>query len=258
MKVRHGFVTNSSSSSFIISRSTEETVEDVYQMIRELYLEYAEKCSKAIEYVKTHRNKGMAYSKEKGIYIPNEYNIEFKRRQTIESNFKLCTGLEYWECCHNKKLGEIPEWVISCNTYKKYQKYWEKETKGTYKEAPFTIGDFLNPEITWLRNGGETDVIDTSYDNDVLNWYFECAEDFPGCTENFSECPLKRRHEEYDWWTDSMNESLCKKIQAAEGKQNICFEVLGRFCIYSECGYIPYWIVDRLIEMSEFSCNHMG
>ena len=44
MKVRLGHVTNSSSSSFVIGKKTEEwTVELVYKKIRELYLEYIEK-----------------------------------------------------------------------------------------------------------------------------------------------------------------------------------------------------------------------
>lgn len=34
--------------------------------------------------------------------------------------------------------------------------------------------------------------------------------------------------------------------------------LLGRICIYSECGYISDYVVKKLSEVAEYSCNHMG
>ena len=253
MKIRRGFVTNSSSSSFIISEKTESSVEDVYQLIRGLYLEFEEKFQLAIEYTKHSIN--VAYSEDKGIYISGESKYTYEYCKTIRTAFEQVVGVDLWDFCGYKGL---PEWINSCDTYDKYKDYWKEKTKGTYREAPFVIGDFLNPTVVWLTNGGTTEEIDTGYGNDTLNWYFECAEDFPGCTRDFSECPMKKLYERNKWYGFNMDECECKKIQSSYGKENICYEILGRFCIYSECGYIPQWIVDQLSDISEYSCNHMG
>ena len=37
-----------------------------------------------------------------------------------------------------------------------------------------------------------------------------------------------------------------------------CLFLLGRICIHSECGYIPEYVVEKLSEVSEYACNHMG
>lgn len=253
MKLRFGFVTNSSSSSFIISKGHAETKEDVYQMLRSLYLEFDEKFKLAIEYTKSTTN--IDYSEEKGIYIPGERNLPWEYCRRIRVSFEQAIGVDLWDFSGYKS---VPEWVNECATYEEYESYWKVATVDTYKEAPFTIGDFLNPTITWLCGGGKTETIDTGYGNETLNWYFDCAEDFPGCTKDFSECPMKAVYETNGWWSFDMDESMCKKIQSAEGKDNICYKVLGRFCIYSESGYIPNWIVDQLSAVSEYSCNHMG
>ena len=41
-------------------------------------------------------------------------------------------------------------------------------------------------------------------------------------------------------------------------EDKVCLYVLGKICICSECGYLPDYVVERLEEISEYSCNHMG
>ena len=41
-------------------------------------------------------------------------------------------------------------------------------------------------------------------------------------------------------------------------KEKACLYILGRICIYSECGFIPYDIQEELYKISEFACRHMG
>ena len=253
MKIRRGFVTNSSSSSFIISEKTEGSVEDVYQLIRGLYLEFEEKFQLAIEYAKHSIN--VAYSEDKGLYIPGESKYTYEYRRTIRAAFEQAVHVDPLDFYGYKGL---PEWVNLCNTYDEYEAYWKEKAKDSYRGAPFTIGDFLNPAITWLWGECDAEDIDTGYGNDILNWFFDCADEFPGCTKDFSECPMREYYKRNGWSGFDMDENMCKKIQSAYGKKNVCYEILGRFCIYSECGYIPQWIVDQLSDISEYSCNHMG
>ena len=41
-------------------------------------------------------------------------------------------------------------------------------------------------------------------------------------------------------------------------EDKVCLYVLGKICVCSECGYLPDYVVERLEEISEYSCNHMG
>lgn len=56
MKIRNGFVTNSSSSSFIIGKANDNTVtiDSVYQEIKEFYKQYYKSCSEMYSYVEEY------------------------------------------------------------------------------------------------------------------------------------------------------------------------------------------------------------
>ena len=41
-------------------------------------------------------------------------------------------------------------------------------------------------------------------------------------------------------------------------KDKACLYLLGRVCVCSECGYIPDCVVEKLGDISEYWCKHMG
>ena len=93
MKIRNGFVTNSSSSSFIIGKANDNTVtiDSVYQEIKEFYKQYYKSCSDMYDYVEK--------------YYPAVFEVvNTLRGETIH----LHSGYD-WSCAEsiNKQLEEM-------------------------------------------------------------------------------------------------------------------------------------------------------
>lgn len=220
MKIRNDFVTNSSSSSFIISKDIEQnSIDGAYEIIRNLYIELDKKMFLAVDYAKNDTKGIFKYDESTG------FKFDWHRIDE-DSNFVNTTGLNPYDLSYWK--GKT-EWAYICNTYQEYQDYWLNKISKVH--APFTIGDYLNPEITWLHWGeGKTTHLDTGETNEEIEWYFD------------------------DYYDDYDKEAY----ETAKAKGNMCFELLGRFCIYSESGYINPYVVDKLQDFCSYSCNHMG
>lgn len=260
MKFRSSFVTNSSSSSFIIGKKDEEnvTIESVYQKIKSYYLEYLEKVRAVISYIDEHPETNLTYKRKetyltfestKGSMWDNPY------RKVIERSF----GIDVWDYF---KLDNT--WTL-CETYKDYENYWINKMENDNTDrvyAPFTIRSFVNNDkVKWLHHGK---ISDDFYDedeysgigikSDVLGWYYPYLEE--AMKNDCSSCP------NLEWCgvetKEECNEArtFIKELEFPEDKA--CLYILGRVCIHSECGYIPDYVVEKLKDDSEYSCNHMG
>lgn len=222
MKRRSDFVTNSSSSSFILGTKDDDTVtkDSVYSIIRNLYLEYIEKRNQIIQYIKEHPTLGIVYDEERG-YLMQNNDFPFSKRRQIEDMLFKIFGIYIYN------ISYVNESWLSCTTYEEYEKFWIHKIKTEKKAGPFTIGDYANQNsIIWLHFVSDTmpEKLDVSIHSEELLWYYPELLDNP------------------------------EKII----DDNACLQFLGKICVYSECGYIPSYVVERLSDLCSHSCNHMG
>lgn len=270
MKIRQDFVTNSSSSSFIIGKKEDESVsiESVYQTIKGFYRELLGKRDALIEHIQNNPKLNLEYYESPD----SDYcTFQFKKgamkndkdgaiSRNLERDFGVST-YDYFQKDYS--------WM-ECKTYKDYENYWIEKMKASKSysvHAPFTIVDFLEEKtINWLHwNQYVKDDEDYYYEDnihrvdsksDTLGWYFPYAEEAFDENHNCETCRNKE-------WCDSDDKKECEDIKSLIcGKKvpekQACLHLLGRVCIHSESGYIPDYIVKKLKKISEYSCNHMG
>ena len=254
LKIRNGFVTNSSSSSFIIGKANDNTVtiDSVYQEIKEFYKQYYKSCSEMYSYVETYYPAVFEVVNTLGgktIHQQNGY--DWRCTDSINKQLKSMFGTTWYDDLPS--LEEL-SWTV-CETYTDYEQFWIQRMQERGIHAPFYIRDFsscgsyiplaFGPKR--IECAGEDG---NGIESDILAWYFPWIENIK---YDCDSCP---------------DNEYCYKEECQETKQQFmgkeiprdqaCLYILGKICICSECGYLPDYVVERLEEISEYSCNHMG
>ena len=227
MKFRTSFVTNSSSSSFIIQKRGDETsVEEIFMMMKELYSEYRQTVNDLIVYCSQHPKYEIVKDAQtqKPLYV-----------QLADTN-----AWDYLEECDalEDKFG-IPfyhhfcnvDWVDTCKTYEEYIEFFNGK-------QPFEIIDLSKKENIC----------------DIIGWYMPCY--YEDDMSEFSDCSNCRFADFCDLKEHRPN--LANIVKDSNKSSEIIFQVFGQYCITSECGFIPEPVVDKLYKICIFACNHMG
>lgn len=267
MKIRNGFVTNSSSSSFIISKEHMPMDKDfLFQVIVSFYDEVRQSML-AFKPIASRYN--MFFVEEDNCFEFLD-KVPFKKRWEIRKLVEKTYKFNTYNCIPKKE-----EWM-NCNSYAEYEKYWVNKINQDYKNgkeythAPFSIVDFKSDSfyypvdlgVTWNKEKVEKSIAPFTTDKrNVVGWYINCYYSV------FEELPNKSidefiKEQEY---CDSCAlgciecHKFLNKVKNKEINENnaITF-MLGNLCVNSECGYIHDSVVDKLGKLCDYWCNHMG
>ena len=249
IKIRYGFVTNSSASSFILKISdTVKGKDDVYILIKNLYknayrikLEYTINLIKLFKYDSNNlefdlNEIGIPIYKWHLEKIDNIFRqivsqIGYENLPTVESTLNKDNTIDNVNTdkiyVYDIQKLVCPDW-FNCENYNEYISSYVKDS-----DAPFLI-----------------------YDHRVDN--VRCS-DICSAIDFFKNVELDETDGSADGSADELDETDGNDFIPIKYK-SIREEILslGEFGIYSEDGVMPNIIVNQLISISAYGCNHIN
>lgn len=230
MKIRKDFVTNSSSSSFIISKNSEyNTEESIYQHIKSIVIEYKQ----ILDDISDKLEKQYILNKNYTISDKNNNQLSDKIFDTIDEDIR--SKYEYisiYDIIGYKNYNHIKELlnrIINNNTYAEY-------SENNIDQESFRIIDLSN------ENNTDYGILD------IAGWYIGCYND------NISDRYKCK-------YCDEVSKGYCYIANNNYNSDTKMYTILGRYAIYEEDGMkyrLPDYIKLRLDNISDYSCWHMG
>lgn len=233
MKYRTDFVTNSSSTCFLLGKKGDgiHTVDFVFNLLKEFYRKHLEKHDEILRLMKEHPEYCLRRVEDEHFHC---HYFEYDEEVDVPEH------LEYYLGNSNNFFYDDAGW-LNCKTYREYEQLWKEK-------APFVIADFENSTDYPLldeftdTNYEERKSIDDGYMYSIFEYEvggFPCKQCStpPNCYEHLDQdCKrlqnfLKGNHTKY--------------AMAA-------LDLLGKACVYSTRQKLPEFMENELIAISNY------
>jgi hypothetical protein len=275
MKIRTDFVTNSSSSSYIISRNKigeNATVHDLHTTVLGFYKELSDKNKLIIKLAKAHglRYSGGKLTDTKGnrmwFWNDNEYP-DFQKavlektgigiRDHYSLSYSFCED-EGSATPNNYYDVEIPKMDAALDKDSDLCIFvgegWRVYLLGWY---------FSDCRINWEFNWDtqDPDGLRWQYNDwSQFNWHRYDEDDFDLCEDDIGKTgrPLLNYEKVCKRCEKHGNCTLAKHMDVNGYTLHSAAEYLGEFVITGWDGSFPRYVDKRLKEISNYACNHMG
>lgn len=233
MKYRTDFVTNSSSTCFLLGKKGDgtHTVDFVFNLLKEFYRKHLEKHDEILRLMKEHPEYHLKVVKDKHFHC---HYFDY------DEEVDLPESLEYYLDNNNNFFYDDAGW-LECKTYKEYEQLWKEN-------APFVIADFedsavysLLDEFTDTKHE-ERKSIDDSYMHAIFEYK---VKGFP-C----KKCPMSQNCYEH------LDQDCISLQNFLKGNQTeyatAALDLLGKACVYSTRQKLPEFMENELIVISNY------